>query len=57
VAAANGVVVAAPEVKLYYLTVTDPLLGPAPAHGPARMLMAAWVGGTRLIDNVPLDIR
>jgi pantoate--beta-alanine ligase len=55
--AANAVFKAAPEAKLDYLTVTDPLLGPAPEHGSARMLVAAWVGGTRLIDNVPLDIR
>jgi pantoate--beta-alanine ligase len=56
-AAANATFAAAPEAKLDYLIVTDPLLGPAPDHGPARMLVAAWVGGTRLIDNVPLDIR
>jgi pantoate--beta-alanine ligase len=56
-AAADAVFLGAPEAKLDYLAVTDPLLGPAPAHGPARMLVAAWVGGTRLIDNVPLDIR
>src|SRR5690348_2727546 len=47
-AAGNAVFRAAPEAKLDYLAVTDPLLGPAPAHGPARMLVAAWVGGTRL---------
>ena len=55
--AAKAVVLGAPEAKLDYLAVTDPLLGPAPAHGPARMLVAAWVGATRLIDNGPLDIR
>ncbi|WP_432833950.1 pantoate--beta-alanine ligase [Dactylosporangium sp. CA-092794] len=41
-----------PEVKLDYLVLTDPMLGPAPEHGPARLLTAAWVGGTRLIDNL-----
>jgi pantoate--beta-alanine ligase len=56
-AAAHAVFRAAPEAKLDYLTVTDPLLGAAPEHGPARMLVAAWVGGTRLIDNAALDIR
>jgi len=56
-AAANAVFRAAPDAKLDYLTVTDPLLGPAPARGAARMLVAAWVGSTRLIDNAPLDIR
>jgi pantoate--beta-alanine ligase len=55
--AANAVFVGTPAAKLDYLAVTDPLLGPAPQHGPARMLVAAWVGGTRLIDNGPLDIR
>ncbi len=71
-AAARAVFDAEPEAKLDYLVLTDPDLGPAPAQGPARMLVAAWVGGgsgspgegaragssvaTRLIDNVPLEI-
>ncbi|MFY1674755.1 pantoate--beta-alanine ligase [Plantactinospora sp. WMMB334] len=42
--------------KLDYLVLTDPELGPAPVTGPARMLVAAWVGGTRLIDNVPVEL-
>jgi pantoate--beta-alanine ligase len=45
-----------PEAKLDYLVLTDPDLGPAPAHGPARMLVAAWVGTTRLIDNAPVRL-
>jgi pantoate--beta-alanine ligase len=48
--------VGAGAARLDYLTVTDPDLGPAPARGPARMLVAAWVGGTRLIDNAPLRL-
>jgi pantoate--beta-alanine ligase len=44
------------EAKLDYLVLTDPDLGPAPAHGPARMLVAAWVGTTRLIDNAPVRL-
>jgi pantoate--beta-alanine ligase len=55
-AAAMAIFSGTSEVKLDYLAVTDPLLRPAPARGPARMLVAAWVGGTRLIDNVPLEI-
>jgi pantoate--beta-alanine ligase len=43
-------------VDLDYLEVTAPDLGPAPGSGPARMLVAARVGSTRLIDNVALEL-
>ena len=43
----------APDVDLDYLVVTDPELGPAPAAGEGRVLIAARVGSTRLIDNLP----
>jgi pantoate--beta-alanine ligase len=46
----------APAVKLDYLVLTGPDLGPAPSHGSARLLTAAWVGGTRLIDNVAVEL-
>ncbi|GAA2528694.1 pantoate--beta-alanine ligase [Winogradskya humida] len=45
-----------PGVHVDYLALTDPLLGPAPAGGPARLLVAAKVGATRLIDNVPVHL-
>jgi pantoate--beta-alanine ligase len=40
-----------PGVDVDYLTVTGVDLGPAPVRGPARALIAANVGSTRLIDN------
>jgi pantoate--beta-alanine ligase len=53
-AAARAVLEGAVEVD--YVAITAPNLGPAPLSGPARMLIAAKVGDTRLIDNCYLEL-
>ena len=52
--AAMSVLKAEPGLELDYLALTSPDLGEAPETGPGRVLVAARVGSTRLIDNVPV---
>jgi pantoate--beta-alanine ligase len=45
-----------PGLALDYVALTDPALRPAPALGPARLLVAARIGATRLIDNAAVTL-
>ncbi|MET8833700.1 pantoate--beta-alanine ligase [Micromonospora sp. NPDC004540] len=45
-----------PGARLDYLVLTDADLEPGPVSGAARLLVAAWVGATRLIDNTALHL-
>ena len=54
--AALAVLDAAGGVELDYLELTAPDLGPAPDRGEARLLVAARVGTTRLIDNISVEL-
>ncbi|GAB3580254.1 pantoate--beta-alanine ligase [Amycolatopsis endophytica] len=55
-AAARSTLDARPEVAVDYLDLRGTDLGPAPVDGEARLLVAAHVGRTRLIDNVPVTL-
>ena len=54
--AARAVLDEVPALEVDYLELRDPALGPAPAEGPARLLVAARLGHTRLIDNIAVDV-
>jgi pantoate--beta-alanine ligase len=54
--AANAVFADRSDVDLDYLVLTDPDLEPGPVTGPARLLVAARVGTTRLIDNMAIRL-
>lgn len=54
--AARAVLDSVPVIEVDYLDVRDPMLGPAPQLGAARMLVAARLGRTRLLDNIAIDI-
>ena len=54
--AARAVLDEVPAIEVDYLEVRDVALGPAPTEGAARMLLAARLGATRLLDNIAIDI-
>ena len=52
----NTHTVLGPAIRTDYLELRGPWLEPAPAVGPARLLVAARLGGTRLLDNIAIDL-
>jgi pantoate--beta-alanine ligase len=53
---ARDVLVQSPQIEVDYLEVRGADLGPAPERGDGRLLVAARLGSTRLIDNVGVAV-
>ncbi len=54
--AARAVLDEVPAIGVDYLELRGPWLEPAPAVGPARLLVAARLGRTRLLDNIGIEL-
>jgi pantoate--beta-alanine ligase len=54
--AARVVLDEVPAIEVDYLELRGRALEPAPAKGPGRLLVAARLGTTRLLDNIAVDI-
>ena len=54
-----GVIASVPEIRIDYLKIVDPdtLEDTAGVRNGALMVIAAWVGSTRLIDNIVVPPR
>ena len=54
--AARSVLDAAPAIEVDYLELRDAELGPLQANRPGRLLVAARLGSTRLLDNIAIEV-
>jgi pantoate--beta-alanine ligase len=54
--AAHAVLGAVPDLTVDYLQLRATDLGPLRADGPGRLLVAARLGSTRLLDNVDIEV-
>ncbi|SPM40046.1 Panthothenate synthetase [Mycobacterium numidiamassiliense] len=54
--AARAVLDAVPAIEVDYLELRDADLGPLRADRPGRLLIAARLGSTRLLDNIAIDV-
>ncbi len=54
--AARAVLDAVPAITVDYLELRDGELGPVRTNGPGRLLVAARLGKTRLLDNIAIEI-
>lgn len=54
--AARAVLQSVPALEVDYLQLRDPDLRPLRANGSGRLLVAARLGATRLLDNISLEV-